>query len=168
MRIRPARPEDAQALAHVYAPHVLHGCATFEETPPDADEMLRRLDAIIGAGHPWLVAEDGGGVVGYAYAGPFRTRPAYRVSVEDSIYLAPEACGRGVGRRLLSELITLCTAQGRVTMAAVIGDSANLASIRLHETLGFRQTGVLKDMAFKHGRWLDVVFMQRELAPKPG
>jgi L-amino acid N-acyltransferase YncA len=168
IRIRPARPEDAAALAAVYAPHVLTGYGTFEEVPPDADEMGRRLRAVVAEGLPWLAAErrDDGRLLGYAYAGPFRTRPAYRVSVEDSIYLAPEACGQGLGRRLLAELIHLCIAGGRTTMAAVIGDSANTASIRLHESLGFTHAGVLKDMAFKHGRWLDVVFMQRSLGPK--
>lgn len=164
IRIRPARPEDAETLAAIYAPHVLHGFGTFEEVPPDAEEMNRRVQAILADGLPWLVAEGRDGRLrGYAYAGPFRTRPAYRISVEDSIYLAPEACGRGLGRRLLAELIDVCAAQGRFTMAAVIGDSANLASIRLHERLGFRHAGVLRDMALKHGRRLDVVFMQRDL-----
>ena len=164
--IRPARAEDAPALAAVYAPHVLHGTASFEEVPPDAAEMMRRLAETQAQGLPWLVAEAQSCVLGYAYAGLFRPRPAYRVSVEDSIYLAPEACGRGLGRKLLQALIELCTAQGRVSMAAAIGDSANIASIRLHESLGFRPAGVLKDMAYKQGRWLDVVFMHRELAPR--
>jgi L-amino acid N-acyltransferase YncA len=165
--IRPAEPGDAEAFAAIYAPHVLHGTATFEETPPDAVEMARRFGEVAAQGLPWLAAEADGAVFGYAYAGLFRTRSAYRVSVEDSIYIAREACGRGVGRRLLERLIALCAEQGRTTMAAVIGDSANTASIRLHEALGFTHAGVLKDMAFKHGRWLDVVFMQRELTRKP-
>lgn len=168
-RIRPARPEDAAALAAVYAPNVLHGFGSFEEVPPDAEEMGRRLASVAAEGLPWLVAEaEDSEVLGYAYAVPFRPRPAYRVSVEDSVYLKPEACGRGLGGRLLAQLIELCAAQGRVTMIAVIGDSANLPSIRLHERAGFRRAGVLTDIARKHGRWLDVVFMQRELASRDG
>ena len=163
--IRPARAEDAPALAAVYAPHVLHGFGTFEEVPPNGAEMGRRLAEVEAQGLPWLVAEQAGEAVGYAYASLFRARSAYRVSVEDSIYVAPSAHGRGVGAALLQALIDACTAQGRTTMAAVIGDSANSASIRLHQRLGFRHAGVLTRMAFKHGRWLDVVFMQRDLAP---
>ena len=163
LRIRPAEPGDAAALAGVYAPHVLEGFGTFEETPPDAAEMVARLAAVQADGLPWLVAELDGAVAGYAYASLFRPRAAYRVSVEDSIYVASEAQGRGVGRALLQARIGVCAGQGRATMAAVIGDSANTASIRLHETLGFRHAGVLVKMACKHGRWLDVVFMQRDL-----
>ena len=164
--IRPATAEDAAALAAIYAPHMLHGTASFEETPPTPAEMAARLAEVQGQGLPWLAAEADGRVLGYAYASLFRARPAYRVSVEDSIYIAPDACGRGVGRRLLEPLIDICTAQGRVSMAAVIGDSDNAASIRLHESLGFSPAGVLRDMAYKHGRWLDVVFMHRTLAPR--
>ena len=165
--IRPADASDAPALAQVYAPHVLHGCASFEEVPPDAAEMAARLAAVQAEGLPWLVAELQGEVLGYAYASAFRPRAAYRVSVEDSIYIAPQAQGRGVGRALLQTLLDRCAALGRTTMAAVIGDSANTASIRLHQALGFRPAGVLTAMAYKHGRWLDVVFMQRQLTP-PG
>ena len=164
LSIRPAEAGDAAALAAVYAPHVLEGFGTFEEVPPDAAEMAGRLAAVQAEDLPWLVAELGGAVAGYAYASLFRPRSAYRVSVEDSVYVAAHAQGRGVGRALLQALIEACTAQGRTTMAAVIGDSANTASIRLHEALGFRHAGVLENMARKHGRWLDVVFMQRELA----
>ena len=164
LRIRPAEAADASALAAVYAPHVLHGFGTFEEVPPDAEEMARRLAAVVGEGLPWLVAEqEGSAVLGYGYAARFRPRAAYRVSVEDSVYVAPEAHGRGVGRALLQALIEACTAQGCAAMAAVIGDSANLASIALHARLGCRHAGVLERMARKHGRWLDVVFMQRTL-----
>ena len=166
LRIRPAEAGDAAALAAVYAPHVLEGFGTFEEAPPDAAEMAARLAAVQADGLPWLVAELDGAVSGYAYASLFRSRAAYRVSVEDSIYVAAQAQGRGVGRALLQALIEVCAGQGRTTMAAVIGDSANTASLRLHEALGFRHAGVLADMAYKHGRWLDVVFMQRDLTPK--
>lgn len=132
--------------------------------PPDLDEIHARMTRIASRGSPWLVASgDGGQVIGYAYAGPFRERPAYDCTVEDSIYLAPEAVGHGVGRALLAELIACCTKAGYTQMLAVIGDSANLASIGLHRTLGFEDVGVLRDVGHKFGRTLDVVLLQKSL-----
>lgn len=162
--IRPAVAADAAALAALYGWHVAHGIATFETEPPDAGEMARRLADVVKLGWPWLVAEDGGGRVrGYAYAAPFRARQAYRWCLEDSIYLAPDACGRGLGRRLLAELLARCEALGARQALAVIGDSANAASIGLHRAHGFAPCGVLASAGWKHGRWVDVVLMQRAL-----
>jgi L-amino acid N-acyltransferase YncA len=125
--------------------------------------MTRRRDDVLAKGLPWLVAEQGSQVLGYAYANHFRPRPAYRFSVEDSIYLRPEALGRGVGRVLLAELLGRCQAAGARQMLAVIGDSANLSSIGVHRTLGFEPCGTLRSVGWKFGRWLDVVLMQRPL-----
>jgi L-amino acid N-acyltransferase YncA len=161
--IRPAAPADAEAIAAIYAHHVLHGTATFEEVPPGPAEIARRRADVAGRGLPWLVAEAGGRLLGYAYAGPFRARPAYRFTFEDSIYLDPAATGRGLGRRLLERLIADCTAAGARQLVAVIGDSGNAASIALHARLGFRHVGTLRSVGFKFGRWLDTVEMQRPL-----
>ncbi|WP_020185152.1 GNAT family N-acetyltransferase [Methylopila sp. 73B] len=162
--IRTADIEDVPALAAIYGDHVLHGTASFEEIPPSVDEMTRRLRAVQEAGLPYLVAEVDGAVVGFAYAGPHRPRAAYRHTVEDSIYLAPEAQGRGLGRALLEELILRCEATGRLRqMIAVIGDSANAGSVAVHARAGFRMVGAMTDVGFKFGRWLDTVIMQRPL-----
>jgi phosphinothricin acetyltransferase len=142
---------------------VLHGTGTFELETPDEAEMARRREDVLGKGLPWLVAEDGEGVLGYAYANHFRPRRAYRFCLEDSIYIAPRAQGRGVGRLLLAELMARCEALGARQMLAVIGDSANAGSIGLHRALGFQDTGVLKASGWKFGRWLDVVLMQKAL-----
>ena len=166
--VRPATLADAAAIAAIYAHHVRHGFGTFEEVPPPLAEMASRVSAVQTAGHPWLVLEDAGEVAGYAYASQFRPRSGYRFAVEDSVYVAPEAQGRGHGRRLLQAVIETCTAQGRRQMTAAVGDSANLASIRLHQALGFETVGVLPRLGFKQGRWLDVVFLQRALGPPPG
>lgn len=164
LHIRPASPEDAPALAGIYGWHVLHGLGTFEETPPDAAEMAARLAAVMDAGLPWRVAEAGGHMVGYACARPYIARSGYRHTCEDSVFVAPEAQGAGVGRRLLAEIIALCSGPGgRRQMLALIGDSANTASIRLHTGLGFRPAGRLDSVGHKHGHWLDVVLMQRAL-----
>jgi phosphinothricin acetyltransferase len=144
---------------------VLTGLASFEETPPDIDELRRRRDDILACGLPYVVVECGGVIGGYAYAGPYRTRSAYRFAVEDSIYVAPDLIGKGIGRLALTEIIERCTAAGLRQMVAVIGDSANAASIALHERLGFRQAGVLTAVGFKFGRWVDSVLMQRALGP---
>lgn len=165
---RPAAAGDAEALASIYAHYVLTHTATFELEPPGPDEMERRRAAVAGAGLPYLVAEAAGRVVGYGYAGPYRLRPAYRFTVEDSIYLHPEWAGRGIGRALLARLIAESEARGFRQMVAVIGDSANAASVRLHAGLGFIEVGVLRDVGFKFGRWLDTVLMQRPLNPAPG
>ena len=161
--VRPARADDIAAITAIYAGHVLTGLATFEEVPPDAAEMARRHADIAGRGLPYLVAEEAGGVVGYAYAGPYRPRSAYRFTVEDSIYLAPGAAGRGLGRALLTRVIAESTAWGARQMLAVIGDSGNAASIGLHRSLGFRHLAVLEAVGFKFGRWVDSVTLQLPL-----
>ena len=171
--LRPAVPADLAAVAAIYRHHVLHGVASFEIEPPDAAEIARRFAAIVAEGLPYLVAETDGTVIGYAYAARYRERPAYRFTVEDSIYVAPGAGGRGIGRALLAALIDRCGALGYRRMIAVIGDSANVASIGLHARLGFRVAGVLPSVGFKHGRWVDSVLMERalgkgDLAPPAG
>jgi len=161
--MRPATPADVRVMTRIYADHVLRGTATFEVDPPDDAEMNRRLETISGRGLPWLVAERDGETVGYAYAGPFRARPAYDWLVEDSIYLRNDCLRLGIGLRLLEALIDRCTQLGSRQMLALIGDSANAASIRLHARAGFQQIGVMPSVGWKHGRWLDVVIMQRSL-----
>lgn len=163
--VRPSTPADLTAIQAIYAHAVLHGTGTFEIEPPPLQEMARRRDEVLARGLPWLVAEADGAVLGYAYAAPFRPRPAYRFSLEDSIYLAPQAQGHGVGRLLLAELLARCQATGARQMLAVIGDSGNQASVALHRTLGFRPAGTLQSVGWKFGRWLDVVLMQRALGP---
>jgi len=166
VRIRPSLASDLPAITAIYAHHVLHGTGTFELDPPDPAEMARRHADVTGKGLPWLVAEATDGdtaLLGYAYANHFRPRRAYRFCVEDSVYLAPTAMGRGVGRLLLAELMARCEAQGARQMLAVIGDAANAGSIALHRTLGFQHTGVLKASGWKFGRWLDVILMQKAL-----
>ena len=164
--IRPAGADDLDSIQRIYAHHVLHGLASFEEAPPDAAEMTRRFRAIVDAGLPYLCATGAdGGVVAYAYAGPYRPRSAYRFTVEDSVYVAPSAAGRGIGRALLRQVIDICTGLGRRQMVAVIGDSGNVASIALHRGCGFELTGTFRAVGFKHGRWVDSVLMQRPLGP---
>jgi len=165
-RVRDAAESDIPAIQAIYAHHVLHGVASFEEEPPDQAEMLRRFQEVRVKGMPYLVADDvaeGGGVLGYAYAGPYRARPAYRFALENSVYVLPGAGGRGIGSALLGELVQRSAALGYRQMIAVIGDSANRASIRLHARHGFRECGILRSVGYKHGRWLDSVFMQRAL-----
>ena len=147
----------------IYAHHVLHGLATFEEVPPDAGEMARRRADVLARGLPYVVAEDGGRLLGYAYAGPYRLRSAYRFAVEDSIYLDPGALGRGIGRILLERLVADSTAAGARQMLAVIGDSGNTASIAVHARNSFRHVGTFEAVGFKFGRWVDTVLMQRPL-----
>ena len=171
--VRPSTPADLGAMRDIYAHAVTRGTGTFELEAPDAAEMARRRDDVLAKGLPWLVAEVQGRVLGYAYASHFRPRPAYRFSVEDSIYLAPDAQGRGVGRTLLAELLARCQAAGARQMLAVIGDSANHGSIGVHRALGFEDCGLLRAVGWKFGRWLDVVLMQRALGrgaiePPPG
>jgi L-amino acid N-acyltransferase YncA len=162
-RIRAALPSDIPAIARIYAHAVLHGTASFEIAPPDEAEMARRQRVLLDGGHPYLVAEADGAVLGYAYAGPYRARPAYHWSVEDSVYIAPEAHRRGIGRALLEELIAESERRGFRQMIAVIGDSVQTPSIELHRALGFRLIGTIVSVGFKHGRWLDSVLMQRAL-----
>jgi phosphinothricin acetyltransferase len=161
--VRSAADADLPAVQAIYAHHVLHGSASFETVPPDLAEMARRHADITGRGMPYLVAEVGGEILGYAYAGPYRPRAAYRFTLEDSVYVAEGAAGRGVGRLLLDRLIADATALGYRQMLAVIGDSGNLGSIVLHQRAGFTHLGTLQSVGFKFGRWLDVVLMQRAL-----
>jgi L-amino acid N-acyltransferase YncA len=162
--LRPARLEDAPAIAAIYAHHVATGTGTFELDAPDVTEIVARMDKIAQRRCPWLVACDAQErVLGYAYAGAFRERPAYDRTVEDSIYIAPEAIGFGIGRALLVELMALCGEAGFNQMLAVIGDSANHASIGLHRSLGFHDVGVLREVGQKFGRVLDVVILQKSL-----
>ena len=161
--IRPSTLADLPAITAIYDWNVRHGTGTFELESPDEAEMGRRRDAVLANGLPWLVAERGGTVLGYAYANHFRPRRAYRFCVEDSIYLADGARGQGLGRLLLAELIARCEAAGARQMLAVIGDSANAGSIGVHRALGFEHTGVLKASGWKFDRWLDVVLMQKAL-----
>ena len=163
MIVRPATAEDAVALAAIYGDAVLHGFGTFEEEPPSPAEMERRRQAIADRGLPYVVAEHEGRVLGFAYAGPFRPRAAYRYTLEDSVYVAPEAAGKGVGRAVLVSVIEACEALGVRQLMAVIGDSGNAASIGLHRALGFEHTGVGRSVGFKHGRWVDIVHMQKAL-----
>ncbi|WP_411288224.1 GNAT family N-acetyltransferase [Phenylobacterium sp.] len=163
MIIRPATAMDAGPLAAIYGYHVLHGFGTFEEETPDAGEMERRRLAILERGLPYLTAEADGRVLGFAYAGPFRPRAAYRYTVEDSVYVAPDAAGRGVGRAVLSAVLGACEGLGLRQVVAVIGDSGNAASIGLHRSLGFADAGVGRSLGYKHGRWVDVVWMQKAL-----
>jgi L-amino acid N-acyltransferase YncA len=161
--IRPSTPADLDAITAIYADAVRHGTGTFELDAPECNEIARRRDDVMAKGLPWLVAQQHDRVLGYAYASPFRPRPAYRFCLEDSIYLAPDARGRGVGKLLLAELLGRCEARGARQMLAVIGDSANAGSIGLHAALGFAHTGILRSAGWKFGRWLDVVLMQRAL-----
>jgi L-amino acid N-acyltransferase YncA len=163
--LRDALPGDGPALQEIYGHHVLHGFGSFEEAPPAIAEMERRRAAIQEEGLPYLVAEAAGRVLGFAYAGRYRPRSAYRFTVEDSVYVAPDATGRGIGRRLLAEVIARAEALGLRQIIAVIGDSANLGSIRLHERLGFERVGLFTAVGWKRERWLDSVLMQRQLGP---
>jgi phosphinothricin acetyltransferase len=161
--IRPATHADVPAITRIYAHSVAHGTASFELEPPDEAEMARRMQALQDGGFPYIVAESGGLLQGYAYVGPYRPRLAYRFSVEDSIYVDPGAQRRGVGRALLENLIENSTRRGFRQMIAVIGDSAQTPSIELHRSLGFRMVGTVENVGFKFGRWLDSVNMQRAL-----
>jgi phosphinothricin acetyltransferase len=166
--IRDVADADMPAVQAIYAHHVLNGLASFELEPPDVREMIRRRDTIRAGGYPYRVAVVDGRVLGYAYASQFRPRPAYMHTVEDSVYVADGAHRRGIGRRLLADLIDKCTALGYRQMIAVIGDSANAPSIGVHEALGFRHAGVMKSCGFKFGRWVDTVVMQRPLGEGDG
>ena len=161
--IRPALPGDLAAITRIYQHAVRHGTASFELEPPDEVEMSRRYQTLVSGGYPYLVAGCGGEIAGYAYAGPYRARPAYDWSVEDSIYVDPRFQGHGVGRLLLEQLITAAETAEFRQMIAVIGDTANTPSIALHRAAGFRLVGTFTDVGFKFGRWLDSVLMQRAL-----
>jgi L-amino acid N-acyltransferase YncA len=161
--LRSSTDADLTAIQAIYAHHVLHGLGTFEETPPDLAEIAARRAAVVAKGLPWLVAVAGERVLGYAYAGPFRPRSAYRFALEDSIYVAPDAAGKGVGKALLADLLRRCESWGARQMVAVIGDSGNAGSIGVHRALGFENMGKMTGVGFKHGRWVDVVIMQKRL-----
>ncbi len=167
MPLRDARPDDAPAIAAIYAHHVLQGTGTFEEVPPTPEEVAARIAKVTAAGNAWLVAEEatenGIEVVGYAYFAPYHVRSAYRFTAEDSIYVRDDVRGQGVGKALVAELLIRAEAAGYRQMLAVIGDSDNVGSIGLHLSLGFRQVGVARAVGLKFGRWVDVVTMQKPL-----
>lgn len=165
--IRDATAADMPAVQKIYAHEVLHGLATFEEVPPSVEAFLRRRDGIQTLGLPYLVAELDRDVVGYSYATSYRPRPAYRHTVEDSVYVAETMHGRGIGRALLAALIARCESGTWRQMVAVVGNSENTGSIALHERLGFRRVGTLEGVGFKLGRWVDTVLMQRPLDTRP-
>ncbi len=163
MEIRPAKTSDIPAITAIYAHAVTHGTASFELEPPDQAEMARRMADFLAKGYPYIVAEADGVLGGYAYSGPYRARPAYRHTVENSVYVAQHMHRRGVGRALLAALIEATAAAGFRQMIAVIGDSENVGSIGMHASLGFQRAGLLRSVGFKAGRWLDSVIMQRPL-----
>ena len=165
MLIRPSLDADIPLITAIYGQQVLQGTGTFELEPPPAEEMARRRADVLAKGLPWLVAEAHGEVIGYALANTFRPRPGYRFTLEDSIYISADARARGVGRLLLAELLARCEALGHRQMLAVIGDSANTASIALHRALGFVHCGTLPSVGWKFDQWRDVVMMQRALGP---
>lgn len=166
--VRASRESDLPALHAIYAHHVLNGLASFELEPPDREAFARRREALLAEGLPYLVAEVEGRIAGFAYCGPYRPRPAYRHTVENSVYTAPGLERRGVGRALITALIEQAAAAGYRQMVAIIGDSGNEASIALHEALGFRRVGTLESIGYKFGRWVDTVIMQRALGPGDG
>ena len=168
MRLRDAAPADLAAIQAIYAHHVSTGLATFEEVPPPLDEMRRRYEDVKARGLPYLTAELTGLVAGYGYCTLYRARSAYRYALEDSIYVRQDMVGRGIGRLLLAELVRLCEGLGYRQMIAVIGDSANAASIGVHASQGFLRVGTLRSSGFKLGRWVDSVLMQRALGPGDG
>ena len=166
--IRPSRDADLPAITAIYAHHVLHGTGTFETTPPTQEEMTARRADVLAKGLPYLVAEDGGQVSGFAYCQWFKPRPAYRFSAEDSIYVDPRAAGRGLGRALLAELVAQAQACGIRKLIAVIGDSGNVRSIGVHRAIGFRHVGTIEACGWKFGRWLDIVLMERSVGAGNG
>ncbi|WP_439517291.1 GNAT family N-acetyltransferase [Hydrogenophaga sp.] len=161
--IRPSRDEDLDAITRIYGHHVLHGTGTFETTPPSQADMTARRADVLAKGLPWLVAEDDGQVLGFAYGNWFKPRPAYRFSVEDSIYMDPAAHRKGLGRALLAELLAVLERTGTRKVMAVIGDSNNAGSIGVHRALGFEMVGVVQSCGWKFDRWLDIVMMQKTL-----
>lgn len=162
-KLRPADETDMPGVARIYGEHVLHGLASFEESPPSVDDMLARFRALKSRSFPYIVAERQNAIVGYAYAGPYRTRSAYRFTIENSVYVDRETMGEGIGRALLSQLLQECEKGPWRQMIAIIGNSGNKASIALHESQGFRLVGTLREVGFKHEQWVDSVIMQRAL-----
>ena len=168
MLVRPAAPQDLAAIQSIYAYHVLHGLASFEEQAPPLEEMRRRFADVTGSGLPYLAAEENGEVLGYGYCALYRSRSAYRYTLEDSVYVKHGQQGKGVGRALLADLIGRCEALNYRQVIAVIGDSANAASIALHASLGFVRAGSLRSTGYKFGRWVDTLLMQRPLGRGDG
>jgi len=168
MLVRPATARDIPAIHAIYAHHVLHGLASFEEVPPAVEEMRRRFDEVTAQGLPYLAAELGGEVLGYGYCSLYRTRSGYRHTLEDSVYVRQGSEGKGIGKAVLAELIARCTALKYRQLVAVIGDSGNAASIGLHASLGFVRAGNLRSVGFKLGRWVDSVLMQLPLGAGDG
>jgi L-amino acid N-acyltransferase YncA len=172
LSLRPSAEGDLAAIQRIYAYHVLHGLASFEAEPPSPQEMARRRRTVLAGGFPHLVAERGGEIVGYAYASPYRTRPAYCYTAENSIYIRHDCARQGIGAALLDALIAQCEAGGLRPLVAVIGDSGNTASIELHHRAGFMPIATIRSAGYKFGRWVDTVLMQRSLglgdtAPPP-
>jgi L-amino acid N-acyltransferase YncA len=165
IRVRAAAEPDMAAVRDIYAHYVLNSLATFEETPPTLEEMVQRWRQRLDAGLPYLVAEGSDGVLGYAYAGAYHARAAYRHTIEDSVYVADGLGGRGVGSALLGELIAACERGPWRQMVAIVGDSGNLSSIALHRRFGFELIGTLRSVGFKFGRWVDTPILQRSLGP---
>jgi L-amino acid N-acyltransferase YncA len=161
--IRPSQDDDVPAITAIYRHHVLYGVASFEEIPPETDEIARRRRQVLGDGLPYLVAERSGRALGYCYAAPYRSRSAYRFTLEDSIYIDQAEVGRGLGRALLAKLLDRCAELGYRQMVAVVGGSDTWPSLRLHAALGFARIGVLPAVGFKFGSWVDIVLMQRAL-----
>lgn len=161
--VRPAASADLNAIARIFAYYVSNSVATFEETPPTVETWRRRLDELTRGGLPFLVADVHDEVIGYAYASPWRPKPAYRHTVEDSVYVAPGSTGRGVGRLLLQAVLTRCADAGARQMIAVVADTGDPASAALHRALGFSEAGQLRHVGYKHGRWIDTLLLQREL-----
>ena len=168
VEVRDAAPGDVAAIRQIYAHHVLHGLASFEETPPDPDEMRRRLAGVVAAGLPWLVAVEGEAVLGYGYCTLYRARSGYRFSLEDSVYVRQDSQRKGIGRALLEELIRRCEVLGYRQLIAVIGDSGHAPSIGLHAAAGFLRVGAIRSVGYKFGRWVDTVIMQRPLGAGDG
>lgn len=163
MKLRPALPTDAPDIQSIYAHHVLNSTGTFDEVPPSVEDTAAQMRAITAAGWPWLVATDVSGILGFALYKQLRDRRAYRYAVEDSVYVRDDVRGQGVGRTLVAALLDRATERGFRQMFAIIGDAENVGSIGLHTALGFARVGLLKAAGFKHGRWLDVVYMQKAL-----
>lgn len=161
--VRSVEPDDMPAIQAIYAHHVLHGTASWELEPPDLAEMRRRCEALLADGFPYFVIVGEDAVLGYAYAGPYRPRPAYRFTVENSIYIRHDQTGRGLAKPLLEALIEACTAMGKRQMIAVIGDSEQRPSIEFHRRMGFADAGMVRNVGWKFGRWLDQILMQRPL-----
>jgi phosphinothricin acetyltransferase len=168
VEVRAVAPGDLAAIQSIYRHHVLHGLASFEEVPPDTEEMRRRHAEIVARGLPYLVAAEAGEILGYGYCAPYRLRSAYRYALEDSVYVKDGLLGRGIGSRLLAELVRICEGQGYRQLIAVIGDSGNAPSIALHARLGFLRVGTLRSAGYKFGRWVDSVLMQRPLGSGDG